>query len=416
MGKLIASGIFSGIFVLMGARFLWTSFRNCLQWLQGPPAAIWKRLLVLLPLLALSLTVFGRMFSETPDAFPARETELQQRTARAVSVRQSDTELPSGRSTAIVKRYWIYLEGYDDPLYISEAFRFDPEAFLDWAGQAEAAFRYAYTDGHLLVYEIRRGDEFFLEYAQAYEQQLCAFIRRCFMSLALLLVSVGASCKLAVYLCPPEREARWKHGMFVFAAVPLLVLTFLLWGRTVTPEVSDIPADGYSVLTVELDEGITVALPRGWELGALGDDGMQWYRAESKVSTCFRMIWYTGGAERRDWYHAFLADYRESIQEDFIAEPRGDFFAGYTPSGRRVEGTNYLVSEGFGTSVNGNPNHLLLALLPAEGCAVLIQSSTSALSWEALEAYADQWIWPLLKGIAEPAAEPAAAVDASGGR
>ena len=65
----------------------------------------------------------------------------------------------------------------------------------------------------------------------------------------------------------------------------------------------------------------------------------------------------------------------------------------------RVPGTDYLVAEGWGTSVNDYKNHFLLVLLPERDCAVVIQSSSGSLSWKNLEEYTDKWVWPLLGGF-----------------
>lgn len=72
------------------------------------------------------------------------------------------------------------------------------------------------------------------------------------------------------------------------------------------------------------------------------------------------------------------------------------FLEEYTSSADLVPGTDFLVSEGWGTSINGHKSHFLLVLLPERQIGVVIQSTSRRMSWSEMENYVQEWVWPLL--------------------
>ena len=252
-----------------------------------------------------------------------------------------------------------------------------------------------------MAYQIQRGDdEVFLDFQWANEQLTVTFLSHLLTMLAVLLFALGGSFTLPEFLHTKDRAVR--HERRAALAFIALLVVLLIGVRFVSkPTVTDTPADTAPQLKEIVSYNLSVTLPRGWQKYSV-DGETQWYKAQKGVSTCFRLAEYIGGSAGEDWYDDFLSDYRDFLLEDFIEKPKtsvGPFLEVYISSADRVPGTDYLVAEGWGTSVNDYKNHFLLVLLPERDCAVVIHSSSGSLSWKNLEKYTDKWVWPLLGGF-----------------
>lgn len=390
-----------GAFALAGLRFLVKRLRGFLRWRRETLTPTWKQMLLLLPVLALSVLIFGQALVRAAKEVPASWEDLQSITAPVASVREYESHQMSGRSIQIVKRYYIYLEGYSGSLHVPHNFRFDQDAFLSWAGPEEITFYYARTGDHLIAYQIQRGeDEVFLDFQWADEQLTVTFLTHLLTMLAALLFALGGSFALPAFLHTKDKAAKHERRV-TLAFIALLVVLWLCADLIRKPTVTDTPADTAPQLEEIVCYNVSVTLPRGWQKSS-ADGETQWYRAHKGVSTCFRLAEYIGGSEAEDWYGEFLSEYRSHLLSDFVEKPKtsiGPFLEAYVSSAERVPGTDFLVAEGWGVSVNNYKNHFLLVLLPARRCAVVIQSSSGSLSWSKMEEYAEKWVWPLLSGF-----------------
>jgi hypothetical protein len=401
IARIIIIVLLWGTFDLAGLSFLIKRLRRFLRWHRETLTPTYKQMLLLLPALALSILIFGQALVRTAKEVPAEWADLKTITAPVESVREYESHQVSGRSIQIVKRYYIYLEGYSGSLHVPNNFRFDQDAFLAWAGPEEITFYYARTGGRLVAYQIQRGDdEVFLDFQWANEQLTVTFLSHLLTMLAVLLFALGGSFTLPEFLHTKDRAVR--HERRAALAFIALLVVLLIGVRFVSkPTVTDTPADTAPQLKEIVSYNLSVTLPRGWQKYSV-DGETQWYKAQKGVSTCFRLAEYIGGSAGEDWYDDFLSDYRDFLLEDFIEKPKtsvGPFLEVYISSADRVPGTDYLVAEGWGTSVNDYKNHFLLVLLPERDCAVVIHSSSGSLSWKNLEEYAAKWVWPLLGGF-----------------
>lgn len=401
MVRITIVSVLWGAFVLAGLRFLIRRIGRFFRWRRETLLPTWKQLLLLLPALALSVLIFGQALLRAADEVPASYAELKTITAPVESIREYESHQVSGRSVQIVKRYYIYLKGYSGSLHVPHNFRFDQDAFLAWAGPEEITFLYARTGGKLVAYQIQRGeDEVFLDFQWADEQLTVTFLTHLLTMLALLLFALGGSLTLPEFLHPKDRAVK-RERQAALCFIALLTVLLIGTGIVSKPTVTDTPADTAPLLEEVVAYNLSVTLPRGWQKYSV-DGETQWYKARKGVSTCFRLANYTGSSTGEDWYGDFLSDYRDCLLEDFVEKPKtsiGPFLGAYSSSAERVPGTDYLVAEGWGVSVNDYKNHFLLVLLPERDCAVVIQSSSGSLSWRELEEYADKWVWPLLNGF-----------------
>lgn len=246
---ILAAVLFGGI-TLAGVRFLFRHVRQFFRWRRDTLMRPWQQLLLILPPLALSLVVFGGPLSAVPEEYPAQLGDLQEVTAPVDMVREYETHQATGRSIRIVKRYYIYLEGYEGSLYIPDEFRFDQEDFLRWAGSEEVTFLYARTDGRLTIYQIQRGDQVFLDYARARERLTVTFLADLLMMLAALLFGLGGSIYLPEFLSPKDRSKRTERILgLIFAALLVTVIVLLYGLLNSQPKITESFADTSGLLT-----------------------------------------------------------------------------------------------------------------------------------------------------------------------
>ena len=395
---IIATTLFGG-FSLVAAGFFFRRVYRYFQWRKKTSMPLWGQLILILLPMTLTLVVFGQPLLKVPAECPVPLSELKEITAPVDYVQERESHQASGRSVRVVKRYRIYLEGCSDYLYIPDNFRFDQDAFLHWAGPEEITFLYARTGGRFIVYQIQRGTNVFLSYSHTHEMLTTTFLTDLFANLTMLLLGLGGSVYLPEFLSPRDKAKRGERILFLVFAASALVLFVFLSNLVGQPKVTESPADTSDLLAVTVEEGVTLTLPRGWQESSTTDSGGQWYSPQDKGYSCFQAAYYVGGSAGDDWYDAFLHDFRARLLEQSIKTPyttKVPFLEEYTSSAGLVPGTDFLVSEGWGTSINGYKSHFLLVLLPEQQIGVVIKSASRQMSWSEMENYVQEWVWPLL--------------------
>lgn len=244
MVSIILASMLFGCFTLAGARFLFRRVRQFLRWRRDTLMRPWKQLLLILPPLALSLVIFGGPLLAVPEKCPAQRGDLHTVTAPVNTVQEYETHQATGRSIRIVKRYYIYPEGYDGSLYVPDNFRFDQEDFLRWAGSEEITFLYARTGGRLTVYQIQRGNTVFLDYASTRERLMVTFLTDLLMMLAALLFGLGGSVYLPEFLSPKDKSKRTERILGLIFAALFAAAIVLLYGLIESqPKITETSAD-----------------------------------------------------------------------------------------------------------------------------------------------------------------------------
>lgn len=399
MARIIIATMLFGGFSLAAAGFFFRRVYRYFQWRKKTSMPLWVQLILILLPMTLTLVVFGRPLLKVPAECPVSRSELKEITAPVDYVQEHESHQTTKQSVRIVKRYCIYLQGYSQYLYIPDNFRFDQDAFLCWAGPDEITFLYARTGGRFTVYQIQRGAQVFLDYSHTHEMLTTTFLTDLFALLTMLLLGLGGSVYLPEYLSPHDKAKRGQRILgLVFMALMLMTLVFLtILSRQ--PKVTETPADTSDLLVVTVEEGVTLTLPRGWQESSTTDKGSLWYSPQDKGYSCFYAAYCVEDSPGDDWYDDFLTDYRAQLLEQFIKKPyttKVSFLEKYTSSADLVPGTDYLVSEGWGTSINGHKSHFLLVLLPERQIGVVIQSTSRRMSWSEMENYVQEWVWPLL--------------------
>lgn len=399
MARIIIATMLFGGFSLAAVVFFFRRVYRYFQWRKKTSMPLWGQLILILLPMTLTLMVFGQPLLEVPAECPVPLNELKEITAPVDYVQERESHQASGRSVRVVKRYRIYLEGCSDYLYIPDNFRFDQDAFLHWAGPEEITFLYARTGGRFTVYQIQRGTNVFLDYSHTHEMLTTTFLTDLFANLTMLLLGLGGSVYLPEFLSPRDKAKRGERILYLVFAASVLVLFVFLSNLVGQPKVTESPADTSDLLVVTVEEGVTLTLPRGWKESSTTDSGGQWYSPQDKGYSCFQEAYYVGGSTGDDWYDAFLHDFRARLLEQSIKKPyttKVPFLEEYTSSADLVPGTDFLVSEGWGTSINGHKSHFLLVLLPERQIGVVIQSTSRRMSWSEMENYVQEWVWPLL--------------------
>lgn len=403
MSRAIALAVFWLLFGGWSLGIFIINLKNLLRWRKKVHLSNLRLWLALLPPLAVIGALAVPSFVRVPDRLPAAREKLFEVSAPVESVREYMTRVSQGRGgPRRVYRYYISLEGYEGSLYIPKEYNFDQDAFLRWAGPDKVTFRYARMEGRNTVYAIEKPDcSAFLEYDTAAEQLRVAAVDGLITAIVFVLFFAALALRLPEFLYQNgKRElARWMAVVFGGAGLFLLLVGL---SRLSKPTVTETPADTSPQITVEIAEGVAVTLPRGWAAYTLDDSGTQWYKAEKKVSTAFRLTRWPEELPEEAWCRELLADHRSYLLETFIKKPRasmGPFLEGLRRSGSLAPGTDFWISEGWGTSNNNYKDHFLLVFLPREQCEIAIQSSSSGMSWRNLQSYVEEWIYPLLSGI-----------------
>lgn len=379
------------------------NLKTLLDWRKRTRISALRLWLALLPPLAVAGALAVPAFIRFPEQLPAAREELFEVSAPVESVREYMTRVPQGRSgTRTVYRYYISLKGYEGSLYIPKEYNFDQDAFLRWAGPDVVTFRYARMDGRNTVYAMEKADgSIFLEYGAATEWLRAAALDGLAAGIVFVLLFSAISFRLPMFL---YQDGKWELARWaaVICGGVGLVLLFVGLSYLAKPTVTETPADTSPPIIVEITEGVEVELPRGWDFYTLDDGGTQWYKAEKKVSTAFRLTEWEWNLPEEEWCRELLADHRDYLLETFVKNPRealGPFLEELHRSDELVPGTDLWISEGWGTSNNNYKNHFLMVFLPQMQCEIVIQSSSKGLSWSKLQEYVEEWIYPLLSGI-----------------
>lgn len=409
MGRAAALAVFWLIFGGWTAGIFINNLKTLLQWRKKARPSNLRLLAALLPPLAVVMALAVPSLVRFPERLPAAREELFEASAPVESVREYMTKQPQTRGgPRKVYRYYISLEGYEGSLYVPKEYRFDQDAFLRWAGPDEVTFRYARTDGRSTVYVIEKADgSVFLDYDFAAGQLQISAVDGLITTIVFILFFAAVCLRFPEFVYQDRKGelARWMAVVFGGVGLVLLLvgLSYLM-----EPTITDTPADASPLITVEITENVRVTLPRGWAIYTLDDAGTQWYKAEKKVSTAFRLTRWPEELPEEEWCRELLADHRDYLLETFIKRPReamGPFLEELRWAGELAPGTDFWIAEGWGTSNNNYKNHFLLVFFPRERCEAAIQSSSSGMSWEKLREYVEEWIYPLLSGI-ETAEQP----------
>lgn len=383
--------------------------KKYLFWRKKTPVSPRRQLiLILLPSLLIALFLWPTL-SQIPRDLPVPRDELKEVTAPVESVKQLTYRRMQSRYGGVRReyRYNICLKGYSGYLRIPENFKFDQEDFLAWAGLEPVTFFYSSNSGRSIPYVIQNASGArFLNYEFASGQLFYLAMNRLINALSALLLLGAGAVYLPAWLYPLQDRGKlgWSRKLDL-AVLSVLMIAFVVTGYFINkPEVTETPASGPPPVVVEVSGDIRLTLPQGWREDGATENGTQWYRVQSGVSTCFQLSTWPEELPDQEWSRLLLADYRDFLLDTYITQTQealGPFLAGLSSSGDRVPDTDFQVAEGWGQSESGAKNHFLVVFLPQVRSMVTIRSCSSqkSFTWTELETYTAGCAWPLLSGL-----------------
>ena len=380
------------------------ALRRLVRWHRERRPPVWKFLPALaLPLLIAALAA-GALALQIPGRIPVPETALQ--TASGTVDRYLvDSYTPSRYSA---RRYYVsgfYLAGTDLPYRLSGR-SFSTQTF-PWMVAGQTVYvRYAPGGDGRQVYALAVGDEVLFDASDAVRDRWELAGRRTLLTLVLLVFGLWGAFNAAPLICDPNQDpgkgrmSRQVRARMWLACLLLVAIITLLGSR---PGGTAYPA----YTQVNLSVQAAVRLPGTWE--SREEDGMVWYSDRDDVSLCIHFYDLGTPEALRVTQDAWTREYFASI-EDFLMDTfldtagmsrlLGDPWAVTLPGGYAG-----MAAQGRGESVGGSRNYFLTVAIPDLGCAVMFQASTWELDWDALAAYGEEELVPLLDCLALGGAE-----------